>query len=35
MKLKGIKIGDLISKYPIMQGGMGVGVSMHNLNSNS
>lgn len=34
MKLKGIKIGDLISKYPIMQGGMGVGVSMHKLAGN-
>lgn len=34
MKLKGIKIGNLISKYPIMQGGMGVGVSMHKLAGN-
>ena len=34
MKLKGIKIGDFISKYPIIQGGMGVGVSMHNLAGN-
>ena len=34
MELKGIKIGDLISKYPIIQGGMGVGVSMHNLAGN-
>ena len=34
MKLKGIKIGELISKYPIMQGGMGVGVSMHKLAGN-
>ena len=34
MKLRGIKIGDLISKYPIMQGGMGVGVSMHKLAGN-
>ena len=29
--MKGIKIGDKISKYPIIQGGMGVGVSMHKL----
>lgn len=34
MSLKGIRVGDLISKYPIMQGGMGVGVSMHNLAGN-
>ena len=34
MSLKGIKIGDLISKYPIMQGGMGVGVSLHKLAGN-
>lgn len=34
MKLRGIKIGDLISKYPIIQGGMGVGVSMHKLAGN-
>lgn len=27
----GIKIGNKESKYPIIQGGMGVGVSMHNL----
>lgn len=32
--MKGIKIGDKISKYPIMQGGMGVGVSLHNLAGN-
>ena len=31
MCMKGIKIGDKSSKYPIIQGGMGVGVSMHNL----
>ncbi len=31
MKLKGLKIGEKISKYPIIQGGMGVGVSMHKL----
>jgi len=29
--LKGIKVGEKTSKYPIIQGGMGVGVSMHNL----
>lgn len=29
--MKGIKIGDKESKYPIIQGGMGVGVSLHNL----
>lgn len=29
--MKGIKVGNKISKYPIIQGGMGVGVSMHNL----
>lgn len=34
MKLEGLKIGNLISKYPIMQGGMGVGVSMHKLAGN-
>ena len=34
MKLEGIKIGELTSKYPIMQGGMGVGVSMHKLAGN-
>lgn len=34
MKLKGLKIGEYISKYPIMQGGMGVGVSMHKLAGN-
>lgn len=33
-KLKGIKIGNKISKYPIIQGGMGVGVSMHKLAGN-
>lgn len=31
MELKGLKIGDKISKYPIIQGGMGVGVSLHKL----
>ena len=34
MILKGLKIGDLVSKYPIIQGGMGVGVSMHKLAGN-
>lgn len=34
MKLKGLKIGDKISKFPIMQGGMGVGVSLHKLAGN-
>lgn len=29
--MKGIKVGNKESKYPIIQGGMGVGVSMHNL----
>ncbi len=29
--MKGIKVGDKISKYPIIQGGMGVGVSLHKL----
>ena len=29
--MKGLKVGDKISKYPIIQGGMGVGVSMHRL----
>ena len=29
--MKGIKIGNKESKYPIIQGGMGVGVSLHNL----
>ena len=34
MKLKGIKIGDKTSKYPIIQGGMGVGVSGYGLAGN-
>ena len=34
MKIEGLKIGNLISKYPIIQGGMGVGVSMHKLAGN-
>ena len=32
--MKGIRIGNKESKYPIIQGGMGVGVSMHNLAGN-
>lgn len=32
--MKGIKIGDKESKYPIIQGGMGVGVSLHKLAGN-
>lgn len=32
--MNGIKIGDKESKYPIIQGGMGVGVSMHKLAGN-
>lgn len=32
--MKGIKVGNKVSKYPIIQGGMGVGVSMHNLAGN-
>lgn len=32
--MKGIKLGDKQSKYPIIQGGMGVGVSMHRLAGN-
>lgn len=31
MNIKGLKIGDKISKYPIIQGGMGVGVSGYKL----
>jgi len=34
MKLQGIKIGEKISKYPIIQGGMGVGVSGARLAGN-
>lgn len=34
MELRGIKIGDKISKFPIIQGGMGVGVSLHKLAGN-
>lgn len=32
--MKGIKIGNKESKYPIIQGGMGVGVSLHKLAGN-
>lgn len=32
--MQGIKLGNKKSKYPIIQGGMGVGVSMHNLAGN-
>lgn len=32
--MKGIKLGNKQSKYPIIQGEMGVGVSMHNLAGN-
>lgn len=29
--MTGIQIGNKTSKYPIIQGGMGVGVSLHRL----
>ena len=29
--MKTLKIGDLTAKYPIIQGGMGVGISLHSL----
>lgn len=29
--MKALKIGDLTAKYPIIQGGMGVGISLHSL----
>lgn len=32
--MQGIKLGNKISKYPIIQGGMGVGVSLHKLAGN-
>ena len=32
--MKGIKVGNKESKYPIIQGGMGVGVSLHRLAGN-
>ena len=31
MKLPSLKIGDKIAKFPIIQGGMGVGVSLSKL----
>lgn len=34
MELPKLKIGDLISRIPIVQGGMGVGISMSNLAGN-
>lgn len=33
MKIKPLVIGDLVSKLPIIQGGMGIGVSLSNLAS--
>ena len=32
--MKGIKVGEKQSKYPIIQGGMGLGISMHKLAGN-
>lgn len=32
--MKGIKLGSKETKYPIIQGGMGVGVSLHKLAGN-
>lgn len=34
MKIKELKIGDLVAKIPVIQGGMGVGVSLSNLAGN-
>lgn len=34
MKIKPLKIGDLVAKVPIIQGGMGVGISLSNLAGN-
>lgn len=31
MSIHSLKIGDLEAKYPIIQGGMGVGISLHSL----
>lgn len=31
MKLSELKIGELTAKLPIIQGGMGIGISLHNL----
>ncbi len=33
MKLSELKIGDLVAKIPIIQGGMGVGISLSGLAS--
>ena len=33
MAFPSLKIGDLIAKTPIIQGGMGVGISLHRLAS--
>ena len=33
MNIKPLKIGELVSRLPIIQGGMGVGVSLSNLAS--
>ncbi|MDP4177550.1 MAG: nitronate monooxygenase family protein [Bacillota bacterium] len=33
MKMPVLKIGDLVAKVPIIQGGMGIGVSLHKLAS--
>lgn len=34
MNINPLKIGDLVAKIPIIQGGMGVGVSLSNLAGN-
>ena len=31
MKLKELRIGDLVARRPVIQGGMGVGISLHRL----
>ena len=31
MSFPSLKIGDLVAKVPVVQGGMGIGVSMHCL----
>ena len=31
MELSELKIGQLTAKLPIIQGGMGIGISLHNL----
>ena len=33
MKKRGLKIGNLESRIPLIQGGMGVGISLGNLAS--